>query len=128
MLDYKLQNIQVFLKTIPNSYDNHKPVDMSAYEVLYEKYADRDVFDVWESSVEKGQGWIGIVCNDSQDSDLTITGEYTTVIHEGSYSQLQEVYQQIMVDHPQATEFYSIYLNDPKTTQAEQCLTKIVFK
>ncbi|MCY3804576.1 MAG: hypothetical protein OXF85_01780 [Candidatus Saccharibacteria bacterium] len=127
-MKYKSENLEVYLKTISNQYKNYLPTDIMPYKVLNEQHPSRPLFDMWETSIANGEGWVGIVIQDQTDSDITIKGQYTTYIHQGEYSKLGQTYQQIMIDYPQASEFYNVYLNDPQITESQDCLTKIVFR
>jgi hypothetical protein len=88
-------------------------------------------FGVLEKAVPFGKGWIGIKVQNNQAKNqnlLHLHGEYQTHEHLGSYRKLWKTYQIIMRDYPKATDFYNLYLNDPKITPEKELKTRILFK
>ncbi len=123
-LEYKKEKISVALNTRPCWFLSFIPVTPKAYDKVREENGLGKVA-VWESSKMFGKGWVGV---DIESGDFKIEGDFTTYTHKGEYKKLREVYQQIMKDHPEANEYYNVYLNDPRDVKEQEQLTKIIFR
>ncbi len=119
-MEYKQEKINVKLKTMSGWFFLFRPV-----LVPYDKLAEKKVGEMWEKSVAFGKGWIGAP---HSKGNVEIVGEFNTYVHKGSYTELGKTFQQIMKDHPQAREFYSVYLNNPRKVKPEELETKIIFR
>ena len=119
------QDFNVRLATRPVEFKNYMVHDMLDYQKIDQEYADRDTFDMWEKSVESGQGWLGVV---HPEGDLQIEGQFKTYLHEGDYSGLMAACQQIHQDHPGTEEFYIIYLNHPERTKPQDLKTRLIWR
>lgn len=78
-----------------------------------------------------GNGWIGIEVESAKEQDqnvVQIKGDFKATKHIGSYRQLSSVFKQVMQDHPEAKEFYSVYLNTPMEVEQDKLETLVVFR
>ena len=88
-------------------------------------------FGILEKSVAFGRGWIGVKVKSATTpapNSISIQGEFTTFEHLGSYRNLGMVFKQIMRDFPKASDFYSLYLNDPGEVAEKDLKTWILFR
>ncbi len=139
---YESITIEGTFFTMKGFYFFFKPLRVPYHKLYYEakkagyklKNLDKDGFiPIVEKSKSFGFGWIGVEVENSEKAAndsriIKLSGEYKSYEHEGPYNQLGRVYKEIMEDEPAAKEYYSIYLNNPATTEEENLKTLICFR
>jgi hypothetical protein len=84
---------------------------------------------VIEKAAMFGRGWVGVKIKNpkTHQNVISVDAQYTAVNILGPYSQMKNVYAQIMQEHKDSKEYLNQYLNSPKDTAPEKLETSILF-
>ncbi len=127
---YKIKSFYLFFMPIKVPYDE---IVEKAEDVGYKLETKKNgkIPGILEKCSSFGFGWIGVQVKETNHIDEQlerISGNFTTFEHKGSYRNIRSSYKQVMRDHPGSTEFYNLYLNDPKNTKEKDLRTLILFR
>jgi hypothetical protein len=78
-----------------------------------------------------GFGWIGVEIEqpkNAREDVVHLSGDFETYQHKGAYKTLGKAYKKVMKERGKSREYYNLYLDDPSSTQADQCRTDIWFR
>lgn len=135
-MTYTTTALDAYFYTMPGFYVFFIPL-CAPYKKIYAAteqagFNKKEAFGpILESAKMFGWGFIGIEIEKATQIPETVVhiqGEFKTYEHRGPYRTLGKAYKMIMKDHPQAKQYYNLYLDDPRQVPPSDLRTRILFR
>jgi len=133
---YSIINIDSYFFTMPGFYGFFIPIHVP-YKKIYAAaqkagFQKKEEYGpILESAKMLGLGFIGIEIEKPErdrKNVIHIQGEFRVYEHRGPYRTLGKAYKLIMKDHPQAKQYFNLYLDDPQHVLPQDLRTRVLFR